>query len=364
VNPDTVARLRDACARAAQTLGDTAPEGARRVAERLGVAGIVTPAAAPARDVPRLLGALHGQLLRETATTISAAFSAAGLPHVFVKGIVFVDDLYPPGARELADIDVYVARDAAPAARATLESLGFRVEADDPDRGPSPLRPGLTLVRAATSDVESAVVDLHWGVEPLTSLLPRDRTPLPRGVWDRARQGRLPAPCPGDHAALLVHHLVHHDFLHVVSLVDLAVLWPQVLADEGTTFAATARALRAGRVARIVADVLARDLGLARPPRLEAAPSDWRARRLAASLRLDRWLAWAAAAGPSTRAAITPGRVGRRLLAVEHVWNGAGVVWDALWPPQAHLRWRWPEARTRLGALARHWGSVGRKVAR
>lgn len=363
MNAETVARLRDACARAAATLGDTAPDAAHGVAQRLGIAGIVTPPPLAARDVPRLLGALHDQVLREAAKMISAAFTAAGVRHLFVKGIVFLEELYPPGARELADIDAYVDRDAAPLARATLASLGFRVEADDPARGVSPLRPGVTLARAGTSEVESAVVDLHWGVEPVTALLPREGTPLPAAVWERATTKGLRAPCPGDHAALLVHHLVHHDFLHLVSLVDLAALWPQVLADEGAALVETARALDVERTARIVGDVLGRDLGLARPAHLRAGPSDWRARRLAAALRLDRWLAWAAAADLSTRAAITPARVGRRLLAVERGRDVAGVLRDALWPPRAHLRWRWPEARTSGGALVRHWRSVLRKVA-
>jgi hypothetical protein len=301
---------------------------------------------------------LHAQLLHEAAEEITGALQRVTVPHFFAKGIALHGQFYRPGDRELADIDLYVHPAGRSLALPVLRELGYGELPPREQSGPASHRPGTVLLRAARTEVESVTVDVHWGLEPVERLLPRADTPIPEPVWGEiGLVGTLPVPTPGHHAALIVHHLVHHDLLHARGLLDLALLWGHV-PDGGASLAATARALHVTRALAAVGAALRRDLALASLPAVGSAPDDRRGRRLGALLVLDRWLAMAGAASYREHAEITPARVARRLLLLDRPASAVPLLADAVLPPRAHLRWRWPEAGSDLEAWWRHLRSA------
>ena len=93
-------------------------------------------------------------------------------------------------------------------------------------------------------------------------MVPRDQT-LPQAVWDGVTGvNGLPAPAPEHHAALVLHHLVHHDLLPIRSLLDLALLWQGFSHDAAKEYAKMAGEFGVLRAARAVNATLVRDMGL------------------------------------------------------------------------------------------------------
>jgi hypothetical protein len=105
-----------------------------------------------------------------------------------------------------------------------------------------------------------------------------------------------------------------------------------------------------------------RDFGFEPVAGVRVAPRDGRGRRLQRALVLDRWLAWAGAAGEAEHVEITSRRLRRRVLLLDRVTDVRLLLADALVPPREHLRWRWPHARSDGAAWRRHLRQVAGKA--
>jgi hypothetical protein len=364
---DTVAGpLIDALGRAATALGVEARDSALTLARQLGIGSYVERQSAPqgpSRD-EALARRLREELLREAAAEISSALAAREVPHFFARGIVLAGTVYAPGDREMADLDLFVQPGAAPVAREIVTRLGYEELPPEEQSGPAALRSSVNLSREpARSAMEAVDLDLHWGLEPVNRLLPRPGATVPPVVWRAVQSGNaLRAPTPAHHAALLVHHLVHHDLLHARALLDLALLRRDQWTTDGNAYEDVARHLGVLRVARVVHWAQVRDFGFAPIAGVRAAPRDLRGRRLERALVLDRWLAWAGGAGQSEHVEISTRRMRRRVLLLDRASDAGLLVADALFPPRAHLRWRWPGAPSDGAAWRRHLRQLAGKT--
>ena len=300
-------------------------------------------------------------VMPQHAAELSSTLAARGVPHFFFKGIVLARWLYEPGERHFVDVDLCVAPEARGEAVDALRGIGYVALPSAHQDGPAELRPGVILMRESQRPGLRALnVDIHWGIEPVDRLLPRADTPIPEPVWRRVTtDGTFPAPAPEHHAALILHHLVHHDLMHIRSLLDLALLWEHLPHEAGAEFEETATKLGVLRAGRALTAALQRDLGVDPPGNVGAPPSDWRGRRLARLLVLDDWLTWAGRATIEEHKAITAARIKRRLLLLDRLGAARHLVADGFWPPREWLRWRWPEARSRR---ARHLAAAARKI--
>lgn len=308
---------------------------------------------------PGLLAAqkLYDALLVEQADAVSGVLRAAGVPHCFVKGIALAGAVYQPGDRLQGDIDLHVPPAARNATLAALATLGYAPTADDDQAGPGPLRSAVALERV-DGGFGSATIEVHWAVDPLDRLLPRGDRPLPAIVWDMLdTTGPRTVPAAAHHAALLAHHLVHTDLLHVRGLLDLAMVLPEVRNDAVATYRTTCAALGIERFGLAVARLIARDLGAPLTPRLTDAPAS-RAAPLR-RLTLERWLTLVAQTDPGDDARITVARIRRRLGLLDRP-AVVPLAEDLVWPPAAFLEWRWgrPLWRARL----HHYGQLARKA--
>jgi hypothetical protein len=295
---------------------------------------------------------------------ISSALAAREVPHFFARGIVLAGTVYAPGDREMADLDLFVQPGAAPVAREIVTRLGYEELPPDGQSGPAALRSSVNLSGgSARSAMEAVDLDLHWGLEPVNRLLPRPGATVPPVVWQAMQSANaLPAPTPAHHAALLVHHLVHHDLLHARALLDLALLRRDQWATDGSGYEDLARHLGVLRVARSVHWAQVRDFGFAPIAGVRAAPRDLRGRRLERALALDRWLAWAGAASESEHVEISTRRMRRRVLLLDRLSDARLLLADALFPPRAHLRWRWSDTHSDAEAWRRHLRQLAGKT--
>jgi hypothetical protein len=296
---------------------------------------------------------LRHALLEEQALRVAASLSAAGVQHFFAKGVALLGRPYRPGDRLLADMDVYVRPDDRERATRVLESLLYRRLPEWDQAGPASMRSTLALERESAHTIERCTVDLHWALDPVERILPRRDRPVPERVWRSLQTGGpLTRPHPEHHAAILVHHLVHTDLLHVRGLLDLAFVFQEMRADAGGEYLATCALLRVGRCAAELAHLVARDLGVVRPGAMTegAAPK----------LTLEGWLTLVAQSRPDDDGAMTVARLHRRLRLVDR--GGLPTLGaDLLFPPAAFLRWRWP-GRNLLDATLRHYRQLARKA--
>lgn len=352
--------------RSAAALGVEAHDTALTLARRLGIGGYVARHRArpgPSREED-LARRLREGLLRDAAAEISNTLALRDVSHFFARGIALAGTVYAPGDRQMADLDLFVQPGSAPAAREILAGLGYQELPPEEQSGPAALRSSVNLSReSARSAMLAVAVDLHWGVEPVNRLLPRPGATVPQAVWQAVRPGPpLPLPAPAHHAALLVHHLVHHDLLHARAVLDLALLRRDLWTTDGAAYEGVARRLGVLRVARAVHWAQVRDFGFAPVAGVRAAPRDPRGRRLERALVLDRWLAWAGAAGESEHVEITSHRLRRRVLLLDRAADARLLLADALFPPREHLRWRWPDAPSDAAAWRRHLRQVAAKA--
>lgn len=152
-----------------------------------------------------------GALVHAAAARRAAeALAAAGVEHVFFKGLQLGEELYGDAAlRPSADVDLLVAPAAWAPARAALESAGFGPR---PEPGQPPYQ--LTLAGHGTS------LDLHRHLFPPE----RSRRPLTATVLAGRRERRGLA-FPGAGATLLIlllnPALTDHVSQHLLHAVDL-----------------------------------------------------------------------------------------------------------------------------------------------
>lgn len=353
---------------AADTLRLPEHEGARRLATQFGVRGYIRRLVngRPESDKPERVAAhLYETLFREAAVEVSRLLTRRGIRHFFFKGVALAGRIYQPGDREFADIDLVVHPQQLNAAVAALYTQGY-VAFREPDQpGPATMRPGLTMHQPGRgSDFESILLDVHWGLEPVTHLLPRADLAVPQAVWHSLEMERgLPVPLDEHHLALIVHHLAHHDMLHVRGLLDAALLWETLPKRAGVELDEIAGKVGVRRPLHALARVLVDDLTLYPLHGVSIGADGLRGRALEHLLSLRRWLVWAARADEREHVMITPRRVWRRLLLADDLNSTAlGLLGDALKPPDEYLRWRWPDASTEFAAWMRHLGRVAGKL--
>jgi hypothetical protein len=351
---------------AAEQLRISADDPALALGRRFGVGGYVAHRRLPEsqyRD-ERLVRQLHEQLMLDAAGAASAALADGGVPNFFARGAALCGMLYRPGDRELVDLDLFVPPSDAGRAKDLLVGLGYAELPSNEQCGPASLRSSVNLERGGgRSAFEAIAIDLHWGLEPVSRLLPRPGTTIPTTVWDGlVSSGDLPAPSPEQHAALLAHHLVHHDLLHVRGMLDLALLRAGAWTDDGDAYEACARELGVLRAARALHQVLVEQFGFEPIEGVRLPPATVRARRLRGELQLERWFVWAGMAEDDEHMRITPRRLGRRMLLLDRMSDARLLAADALFPPGEHLRWRWPEHRSSAAAWRRHLRQLGGKL--
>lgn len=298
----------------------------------------------------------QGASLRKEARAMSRALRDAGVAHCFFKGIALLGRFYRIDERQLADIDLLVDVGDSRDALAVLHSMGYGELGDRGVWRPSSRRPGVTLEREDPAGGDRGMLlDLHWGLESLASVISDETIVLPSTVWGRVEyQGGLPVLPDEYHAALVLHHFVRHDLLHARSLLDFALLWEALPHDSGQELSELARSLGVERALRVVGRVMVDDLLLYPLRGVRLGPQDWRDRVALRYLRLAPWLMWAArnATAEPQHVTITRSRVWRRFLLGD--WsNKARLLRELLAPPSDYLRWRWPSV-SRRRAWRRH----------
>ncbi len=361
-------RLLDVLRDGARARGDVEDGAELRLADRLGIGRFLRfrtkeDSESGEPDGERILLGLELCFLKEAAEQLSEALAARGVRHFFVKGMAVVDRLYGLGEREMADIDLHVVPEAREATLATLEELGYDISPDEEQSGPPALRSGLFAGRyGGSSPLQYIGVDLAWGLDPVDRLLPRPDQAVPEEVWNSLDvSGTLPVPAIEHHVVLLIHHLVHHDMLHFRGLVDLALMWPNVVEESAGNIERVAKQLGVWRTTRLLAEVLRSNLRVSLVPP-GAPPNDWRGRRARKMLDPVEWCIWASHATEAEFVEINKRRIRRRVLLIDDLLDFPNLVADALAPPREYLAWRWPDARSMWGARLTHLLRVAGKL--
>ncbi len=339
--------------------------GGREGRHELGIRGILSRMLGsrmpPASEGERVYGLLWDETLLEARADVGRLLGTHEIPYLMYKGGALLGEQYRTGDVLMVDLDVLVPLVACERAAAAFEAEGWRKK--DPVGGPAlPGAPGAVFARPFADGAFSALdVDVHWRVAPVDRLFPWRGEPIPEEVWRSAvRAGSAPVPRTGHHAAMLVHHLVRHDFLHFRSVFDLVQLWPALLApEESAAFASLAASFGVSRAAGWLCRALEVDLRLealgSQAPRSPSAraPSSLRSVLSLVGLALD--------ASNRDLEAMTFSRGLRRLRTVDRPLRASRtLLMDALAPPDEYLRWRWPGTR----APVRRLNHLGRLLGR
>jgi Uncharacterised nucleotidyltransferase len=286
--------------------------------------------------------------LRKEARAVSRALAEAGVRHCFFKGVTLLGRFYRLDERQLADIDLIVALDHYSEALATIHGLGYSELRKSGVWVPATRRPGVTLHRTDLlgDDDDEVLIDLHWGLESLATVLPDEELILPPTVWAGVEPERgLPTLNDEHHAAVVLHHLVRHDMLHVRGLLDFVLLWQAIPKDGGQMLANLARSLGVERALRVVGRVMVDELMLYPLRGVPLRARDWRGRAALRQLRLKPWLAWAArhVAERTPHLRVTRSLLWRRFLLADAPRVGR-LIRDLVAPPREYLEWRWSDA--------------------
>ncbi len=318
----------------------------------------------PGRFLPRpqvleVLDQLLDLALLDTAEDATSILSAGDVPHMAFKGGALLGRVYAPGCVRMVDLDILVPDRAADRAVRVLLEAGWSTPAGALGPGLDGA-PTIPLLRPTSQGrgLDPVAVDLHRLLWSVGRFLPHAGIALPELVWDQAwHDGPIPAPRPGHHAALLVQHLVRHDYLHFRSVFDLVHVWPELM-ERGEVDAMEDLAGRLGvsRAAGALVDVLARDLELPPLPGMRRDRASWRG----GARSVARLLGLTLDATDRDFEAITASRAVRRFAAVDGVRARTTLLRDALLPPAGYLSWRWEDRAT----WTRWAGHLGRIVAR
>jgi hypothetical protein len=301
----------------------------------------------------------QGARLRREARRLSRALADANVRHCFVKGIALLGRFYKIDERQLADIDLLIDPADRTTALTVLHGRGYADWGDPTVWVPATRRPGLTMHRTDRTPGEAEaeiLLDLHWGLESLATLLPDEEIMLPPTAWERVAYEQGIAMLPDElHAAVVLHHLVRHDLLHIRGLLDFALLWEGLPRDSGRGLTDLARALGVERALGVVGRVMVDDLLLYPLKGVRLGPREWRGKVALKRLRLREWLAWAAAhvTDGSWHVRVTRSLALRRFLLADAA-HGGRLLRELVAPPREYLRWRWPDAGSDGAAWRRH----------
>ena len=213
----------------------------------------LAPPLAEAFRRDRLVTAARNLLLEQVAAECLAAFAAAGVPTIVLKGLEYATRLYDgaAGARPTADVDLLVPGEKRRAAFGVLDRLGFEPRAAAPGFD----EPDYHEVAWTRSGVE---VDLHLALAPLV----RCRIDY-AAVWSWAEQfqvrGTETRVLSRPHAAVFqsLHMAIDHFDVPAIALVDLTRLLaePSTVADAEAT-ARTWRCAAPFATARALAEAM------------------------------------------------------------------------------------------------------------
>jgi hypothetical protein len=323
------------------------PDPTLELAGRFGVRRFIERHVSPDAELQPSPWLHHAARLRKEARVLSRALTDGGVRHCFFKGIALLGRFYRIDERQLADIDLLIDHADRVKALLVLHAQGYGELGNRTAWGPATGRPGVTMARAdrdvAAVDMD-LLLDLHWGLESPGTVLPDEEILLPPAVWARVgHEHGLPVLPDEYHAALVLHHLVRHDLLHVRGLLDFALLWEAVPRDAGQELTDLARVLGVERALRVVGRVMVDDLRLYPLRGVQLGPRDWRDRAALRHLRLEDWLIRAARhgnAGPG-HVTVTRSLAWRRFLLADAP-RGGRLLRELMAPPRTYLRWRWP----------------------
>lgn len=196
---------------------------------RLRAAGVSVPP--PAGPTLRGMYARHALAARrrfEALARILAAFDAAGLDAIVLKGAALAHLIYPaPGLRPMGDLDLLIPADRVDPARAALAESGFRAiePADTPTFSKH-------LVAVGTVEGFPVRIELHHRLfaEDRGRMLPADpwatRCPLPIGAY--------PASCLG--REMMLWHLCQHLTFHADVFTRIRLIWIADIAGFAERF--------------------------------------------------------------------------------------------------------------------------------
>ncbi|MDH5643751.1 MAG: nucleotidyltransferase family protein [Gemmatimonadota bacterium] len=333
------------------------------LADRLGVGGYMRRLIAGETDgAERKFRSLKNTIIKDGASRISEILTEGGIRHFFFKGAALVGEVYETGDRDLEDVDLHVHPDDRVSALELLTAKGCRPDPESEQAGPPELRATLSLsMPLGQSELERVWVDVHWAVEPLSHLLPRSDLELPSVVWaEVARSGGLPAPSRSHHAVLLMQHLAHHDFLHLRGVVDVALLWQDLLSDHASA-AGLARQIGFEKPAVSISAWLNRILGLEGPEMWRREWRRLRVKKFSHGLSFSDLCVQRAARSEDDFQRINRDRIKTRL---KLLGPGAlpGLLQDVVFPPQSFIRWRWPKSSVLIPGRVLHFRQVLAKI--
>ncbi len=352
-------RFYQALGRAAERLQLREDDPALELAGRLGIRRFIQRHASGDSDFQESSWVDHGVRLRKEVRELSGALEDSGVRHFFFKGIGLVGELYRVDDRRFDDMDVVIDPTDRSAALAIFHARGFAELGDRNQWRAGTERPGITMSRDDPTTGEpdtAALLDVHWGLEPVSMILPEGEITLPPTVWEGVEvRHRVSVPVNEHHAALVLHHLVRHDLLHVRGFLDFALLWEAMPQDGGGELSNLAAWLGVSRALGVIARVMVDDLHLFPLRGVRLGPWDWRGRAILRRARLADVLVRAARhAGASSRhVTVTRSLAWHRYLLADAA-RGRRLLGELLAPPKEYLRWRWPEARSNAGAWRRH----------
>lgn len=357
-----VLRLVDAAKKAIDGLD--APTDFPEFLDRLGLLGLLARIYPDPSRIPHLRAALLKNkmtvsVLVARAREIATALERRKVRHFFAKGIALIGNVYRAGERAVADIDLYVVPEDRERTISILESLGFTAVPDEDQSGPPELRSTIALLKNAGVDIDSVVVDLHWGLNPVQKLLPRSDHEVPDCFWGQLeRVSGISIPNTGQHAALLVHHLVGSDLLHVRSLVDLAYLYQSFDDEHAAAFVNACQDLSVMRPARWLCEIIVKDFGVSEcsvgwPPGSEGD--------LYQKTNLDGWMARVARTPDRDFYEVTPARIMRRGALLGGLGSWFSLLSDVVLPPREFVAWRAPAAKL-PAAYVTHYVKLVRKM--
>ena len=246
---------------------------------------------------------------------------------------------------------------------AVIHGLGFEEFGERGSWVPAAKRPGVTMHRADLDEDEGetdVLVDVHWGLESLATVLPDEELLLPPTVWAGITKERgLPVLPDEYHAALVLHHLVRHDMLHIRGLLDFILLWQAIPNNGGQEMTSLARTLGIERALRVVGRLMVDELLLYPLRGVPLRSQDWRGRMALRRLRLKPWLAWAArrVTMRTSHLTVTRSLLWRRFLLADAPRTGR-LIRELVAPPREYLEWKWPQAGSERGAWRQHLTSA------
>jgi hypothetical protein len=301
------------------------------------------------------------RLLHERDRAV-AALNAAGICSLPIKGASLAEELYGDAAlRPMADIDLWVRREDAGAARSAVESIGYAALSKT-DRPPA-LQDAL-MGETQMAGPGGTLVELHWNLFPGEWL--RHTTRIDQdAIWERARQaggGAMRQLAPED---AVIHLCVHLAVNHQMSGIGLRTLVDLDQARRKWTidWALVARRAREWRVACatwLVLNALAELFGDSdhELPLAELAPSAVRRRMLSRFAPPNR-------IAEGLEISSGPARFLFLLLLVDRFRDAARLSWRGLFPDRTWLSLRYgkPGARSweRAVLRLRHLSSTAKR---